>query len=455
MLNFLDKLIPSQFKSNSTDLMRCYFFLGTLLSHIFIFIVACICLYFIELEPEQKRTGWILASILLVSDILILFLFKYTGQYKKLSNFLILNTLIVLFISIHITGGFAQSPFLQLILITPIMAFLLNGLRDGSYWLIFIAASCLISYSVSSGFGLYTNWLPENFLSNLSALVYFILFALIGTTLMVYETINQHLKHKLYEENTKFKHETRHDNLTGAPNRLEFFRRLSSGITESSNRDQKLALLYIDLNGFKPINDKHGNYAGDQLLIEVTKRLMQLLRTSDTVARLGGDEFAIILPGIKSIEDVNTLTEKILNTIRRPFAINDSTSVSIQTSIGIAIFPEDTRDTDELCRRADEAMQRSKTLQNTACYFNDNFVFRTQDTGDLEVQSEVEIDKQVSYIESMLATHAAEEGAQHIAKENSESSSSLLIEEPEDFYKSLEETPKTESSGLSLLEEEN
>ena len=159
----------------------------------------------------------------------------------------------------------------------------------------------------------------------------------------------------------KLIYQARHDDLTGLPNRLLFKERLSSEISFAQREERIMALLFVDLDRFKNINDTLGHSAGDELLKETARRLRSSNRGSDIVARLGGDEFAVILPGIAGIRSASTAAEHILQAFSQPFAIAGQESY-ISASIGIAICPTDGTDSEDLLRKADTAMYRAKAL---------------------------------------------------------------------------------------------
>jgi diguanylate cyclase (GGDEF)-like protein len=127
-----------------------------------------------------------------------------------------------------------------------------------------------------------------------------------------------------------------------------------------------LALLYLDLDRFKPVNDTLGHTAGDELLQGVATRIRNLVRESDTVARVGGDEFVVILPDIITREGVENVAKKIITAIATPFQLgSQKQSVEIGTSIGIALYPADARDAEDLVKAADAAMYSAKQLGGT------------------------------------------------------------------------------------------
>jgi diguanylate cyclase (GGDEF)-like protein/PAS domain S-box-containing protein len=150
-----------------------------------------------------------------------------------------------------------------------------------------------------------------------------------------------------------------HDSLTGMPNRTLFSDRLTMGLTQARRSKKNLAVMLLDLDYFKDVNDTLGHSTGDQLLRAVGSRLSRLLRKGDTIARIGGDEFLLLLPELLQIEYATTLAQKILHAFREPFVLNDH-QIHITTSIGIAIFPDDGDNADALMKNADIAMYRAK-----------------------------------------------------------------------------------------------
>ncbi|MDP3465182.1 MAG: EAL domain-containing protein [Sulfuricurvum sp.] len=150
-----------------------------------------------------------------------------------------------------------------------------------------------------------------------------------------------------------------YDALTSLPNRLLFMERLKQSIVMARRKETPLALFFLDLDGFKKINDSLGHDAGDLLLQEVALRLKKYMRESDTVSRLGGDEFTIIIDGYSQISDIIIVVNKILKELSAAFKIGER-SVYITASIGISIYPDDGHDIQELIKNADTAMYAAK-----------------------------------------------------------------------------------------------
>lgn len=151
-----------------------------------------------------------------------------------------------------------------------------------------------------------------------------------------------------------------YDTLTGLPNRALFMDRLSNAVLRANRNASAFAVLFLDLDGFKKINDTMGHHSGDELLRKFGERLGEVVRKSDTVARLAGDEFTIILEGINDPQrDARAVADKILAAMQQPFALSDG-PVMASTSIGMAVHTEGSADADQLLRRADDAMYRAK-----------------------------------------------------------------------------------------------
>ncbi|WP_252346081.1 sensor domain-containing diguanylate cyclase [Paludibacterium sp. B53371] len=150
------------------------------------------------------------------------------------------------------------------------------------------------------------------------------------------------------------------DPLTGLPNRMHFFRQLEQAISELAGHERQLAVLFLDLDYFKHINDQYGHVIGDQVLIAVAGELRQILRDEDIVARLGGDEFIVLLKGAGIIDKVRQIAARILQSIGPTLQVGEL-SVRLGTSIGVSLFPDHGATAEELVLHADSAMYSAKS----------------------------------------------------------------------------------------------
>lgn len=163
----------------------------------------------------------------------------------------------------------------------------------------------------------------------------------------------------LKQHEASLKHQAFHDALTGIPNRLLFGDMLERAIASSERNNRQLAVCYLDLDGFKEVNDNFGHAAGDQLLMEVSRRLSSSTRSCDAVARLGGDEFALLFTEFHSYATCDEILNRIQKIIRQPVQL-DQGLVQISASIGVALYPQDADQAELLLRYADQAMYHAK-----------------------------------------------------------------------------------------------
>jgi diguanylate cyclase (GGDEF)-like protein len=164
---------------------------------------------------------------------------------------------------------------------------------------------------------------------------------------------------KSFADNNSIQYTADHDSLTSLLNRSLFNDRLNHAIDMSKRDVSKLAVLFIDLDHFKVINDQHGHFLGDQVLKEVAKRLMEVLRHSDSIARIGGDEFLILLPNIENKDYVIQIVEKICAKLKEPMTFN-LVSLQLTVSVGVVIPSHHSYDAETLIQSADEAMYEIK-----------------------------------------------------------------------------------------------
>ncbi|MET3132001.1 diguanylate cyclase (GGDEF)-like protein/PAS domain S-box-containing protein [Oxalobacteraceae bacterium GrIS 1.11] len=189
------------------------------------------------------------------------------------------------------------------------------------------------------------------------------------------------------------------DELTALPNRHMFLDRLGNELKKAAREERFLALLFVDLDHFKEVNDRLGHDKGDLLLAEAARRIVECVRGSDTVARLGGDEFTVILAGFEQLVGVERVAQDLVASLGRPFAFDDG-AAQVSASVGIALYPADAAEVDELLRRADLAMYAAKSAgRNRYSYF----------TPDLQAQAQLRmrtsLDLRAALAESQFELH--------------------------------------------------
>lgn len=175
----------------------------------------------------------------------------------------------------------------------------------------------------------------------------------------VFVSVQDITDRKNYEQ--KLEYLSTHDQLTGLANRALLYIQLKNAIARSHRENVSSAVLFLDLDGFKGINDQYGHEVGNQVLVEVSQRLQGTLRETDTIARMGGDEFVVIIENLKEEDTVLSVAEKVLEAIAAPFVFGEI-SCGVTASIGISLYPEDGLNPDQLVQQADMAMYQSKQM---------------------------------------------------------------------------------------------
>lgn len=171
-------------------------------------------------------------------------------------------------------------------------------------------------------------------------------------------TERKHNEDALRRVNAELRHKAYHDSLTGLPNRTLFADRLRQALARARRYGDRVAVLLIDVNGFKRINDTFGHPAGDRVLVEIAARLRARIRQSDTVARWGGDEFSAVLSDVRTAKDAARAAERLVAAFRTPMRVAGR-QLAVTITIGISMFPNDGEAPDDLLQRADHAMYQA------------------------------------------------------------------------------------------------
>jgi diguanylate cyclase (GGDEF)-like protein len=266
-----------------------------------------------------------------------------------------------------ITGGFPNSPMMLFLLIHPVQAFLTAGPRSALVW-------CLVSMVTV---GVLTRVeaaavVPQVSMGVLDTVVITTWFAsalLLFACFWFYDLISRRLTESIIRERDQADFAAAHDPLTGLLNRAAFGKRVELALVRARQSERPLALLLIDLDGFKEVNDSFGHHVGDLLLSQLARRMRAVVRESDVVARLGGDEFAVLLEGMAEGEPLQRMVEKLLLMLAEPVDCEGSTA-KVSASIGVALAPSDGSDPESLQRAADRAMYAAKASgRSTALYY--------------------------------------------------------------------------------------
>lgn len=362
MQGVLHKLIPAKLLDNHDTGMKSVVLILTLLSN------TIICLAFLpflhwgfDKTPAVRDGGEMLIGISLAAYVISFLMLHRLAWLNFAGNIAQLAVYISGVVTSWMTGGIF-SPMLFLLLIPPVFAFVVTNLASGVTWSIVTALTFLAIWGLDEFYIAF----PEQVIldaadfSKLCIIIPLLTCVAIIAVVAIYEVNSLRLKAMLAEERNLFAFKASHDALTGLANRDEFNLQLNRSLENAEHSGYSVALVYIDLDGFKPINDTIGHHAGDVVLEIVARRLKHIVRGTDTVARLGGDEFAIILQGVESNGQLEPILQKVLDTISQEIKVDSEISVNVRGSLGIAYYPQDAETPDRLCRYADMAMYMAK-----------------------------------------------------------------------------------------------
>ena len=329
--------------------------------NIFAFITSLVA---ILLALTLPFAGLKFIHILLVSIVgIITFILYYLSRFKHKTYPVALIILLDIFLSILWFTGVGSNGFAGLFFLAGIMLSitLLKGIKRYVFFFlnpVIVIALIGVEYYHPEWVDTY-NTLTEKYIDYLLNVT----FLLVGVgffTKLLADNIRERTR-QLEEANKKLEKSANFDQLTEVPNRRLFYLQLKSTINLAERNNRRFALLYLDLDNFKVVNDKLGHNLGDILLKKAAKRISSCLRKSDILARMGGDEFAVILPETEKEKDIEMIAQKIINTIDSGFDLNGQV-VSIGVSIGISIFQVGSSNAEELIKQADEAMYSAKSL---------------------------------------------------------------------------------------------
>ncbi len=259
--------------------------------------------------------------------------------------------------------------------------------------------------------------------------------------------ISEHIRDKV-----RLKHLIHHDSLTDLPNRSLFLDRLQQAISKAHHHHRLVAVLFLDLDRFKNINDSLGHTAGDQLLQQLGDRFRKTVREGDTIARFGGDEFVLLLDDFDSDSSLSLIAQKILNSLTTPFKVNNH-EIFITASIGISISPADGDDPETLIRNADIAMYRAKELgKNNFQYYSESMTARVFERMTLEnnLRHALERDEFILHYQPQVDARSGKIFGVEALLRWQHPELGLIM--PNNFISLLEETGMIEPVGIWVLE---
>ena len=295
------------------------------------------------------------------------------SKHKLAGHLVVATSCAVLLFGLYVTGGPSGSQTGSLLVLIPVMAFFLLGSAAGWAWTIF----ALAVYGFFTGLSLKGYQFPTHLAENGNIVASIFIFYTVMITASFVYTYEQFYRNQLkarLREQKKFEYMAMHDPLTNLANRKLFNETFDAALARANREKYSTALLMIDLDHFKPVNDLHGHQIGDAILVHVAQSLQSAIRSSDLAARLGGDEFAIILEHVTH-SDIALVADKLLAAINKNLQFDINGSVEVSCSIGVAISNPSSEIKDQsalLYGQADKALYKAKLKRNTWCFVNEN-----------------------------------------------------------------------------------
>lgn len=364
--NVLDLFIPLALSANRDERFRARILVGIILTYIAILLVgSTLFALFSPLARDYQLITYFIMLIPALLFVAILIYYRQSANHALCANIAVAVACLLVFSGVCISGGPLLSPANYVVPIPPLLAFCVAGLAAGYCWAI---AVLLIQLSLMvlgfNGFD-YPFMVDVRNAQLNESIDWVIAYTAIMAIGIVYELMTDKLRLERDAQKKRYQFMATHDTLTGLPNRVLFHDRLDGAVQRSQRSGKNFALLYLDLDGFKPVNDQHGHEAGDKVLECISQRLLEQLREVDIVARYGGDEFVVILEGLSEQSAVDPVIDKLLESIREPVDIG-SCMVTVDASVGVALSPLDGSKGDDLVRAADHSMYRSKRQRQAA-----------------------------------------------------------------------------------------
>lgn len=358
----ITKKLRHNFGHDDELLFRTFILLGTTIVTTSILAVFSILISSVGDDYLERTTRNVFGPLITAVTILhgMALVLLVNGKFRIAQAVVAGSAMLSVYVSITLTGGVETSVATPALIIPPTIFFCLYGVRSGLVVAVAMPIFCGLQAFFFDVFGVV---LP-NFESRSSpafnrTLVLVTTYVIVILALVVYGRVNALLRAQRNAERLKLQGLANEDTLTGIANTRHFRQRLDQACAKIDRHGGRLAVLYLDFNDFKQINDEFGHTMGDQVLRHIAQRLRLALRREDTVARLGGDEFAILVDTVSDDQQIPRLIERVRQIVAEPVDV-DGLRHTISTSVGRALYPTDVADKRAIIEVADRDMYRAK-----------------------------------------------------------------------------------------------
>ena len=318
-----------------------------------------------DLFDAQAHAVFLPIEFVLMLFCLGAYVLLMKGAYNAGRNIFVAASIVVTLASTYLTGGFPDSIVTPCLILLPVIVHLLYGHKIG--W-IFAAVLLVV---VGLQWAIVSNWgivLPD-YTSKTSpdtsvAMVFLVAFGAIQSAIALYQRQNQKLNEELLTERKNLEYLANHDSLTGLFNPRVFYEQLDAHEQDASKSGEGFAVVYMDLDDFKQVNDNHGHMVGDRVVKIIAERLEACIGDDDIVARMGGDEFAILVASNINDASLLNLRGRLQQAVCEAI-VTENISCTVGISIGYALYPVDAQNSQALLQKADQDMYRDKSLKTS------------------------------------------------------------------------------------------
>ncbi len=368
---FLDKFIHRSLWRHSETFFKARVLVGILFAYNGILVLTNIyLLFFAPLEWQSAWLSAVLVLLLQMAWVAVLVCLRQWGRYEQCCQLTVGSTVLGIAVGVIVSGGPIESPATPVNVVPIILAFVLSGRKSGLIWTqIVLSVHALMVLLALMKLVTFPQMMDLSYIEVHHGAHWLITYMAIMGLMYVFDSLNTRLKKELDMEKARFEYLAAHDPLTNLANRHMFDDNLTQAMSRCDRHNTQTALLFVDLDSLKSINDTLGHGMGDKALQVISARMKTSMRQSDTVARIGGDEFAVIVEDVNSKEDLVSLADKILLLISQPIK-GIPNDLRITGSVGIAIYPEHTQDKNHLVSYADQAMYNAKKIKNSYCVYS-------------------------------------------------------------------------------------
>ena len=340
---------------------------STILANIFLGCAVLVLIFsvglkvaFPELIDETSRKVFITLDFGLIAFCLFSYVTLLSGYFNLARGLFTITSAVAILAGIMLTGGFPNSMVTPCLVLFPVITYLFYGEKTGFALTIGIMAVVFVQWYATANLGLVLpDYTSKASPSTNSFIIFVMTFGAVMAIIAIYHNRSQALQLALSEERLNFAALANQDALTKLGNSRFFYDELEKHGKLAVENNRRLAVFYIDLDGFKPINDTFGHQVGDKVLKIIGRRLTGCVRKDDLVARIGGDEFALLLKSDASDREIGKVQRRLRKMAIEPFCIENETHM-IGLSIGLGVYPEGTKDVKQLLHDADKSMYRDK-----------------------------------------------------------------------------------------------